>query len=84
MLSETMLEQRLVNLEQAVSDIQQKISTESSQPAPKNWLENLIGSVSDEAAFLESLEYGRAFRQDDRPVDEATEQLRNICLILTT
>jgi hypothetical protein len=34
----------------------------------------LIGSISDEAAFLEALEYGRAFRQADKPIDESDEQ----------
>ncbi|HBE47848.1 MAG TPA: transferase hexapeptide repeat containing protein, partial [Cyanobacteria bacterium UBA11369] len=32
-----------------------------------NWLDKLIGSISDESAFLEALEYGRAFRQADKP-----------------
>jgi hypothetical protein len=36
-------------------------------------LEKLIGSISDEAAFLEALEYGRTFRQADKPIDEDNE-----------
>lgn len=65
MLNETTIEQRLVTLEQAVADLQSK-----SPITSENWLEKFIGSISDEAAFLEALEYGRAFRQADRPLDE--------------
>jgi hypothetical protein len=68
MLNETILEQRLITLEQAVADLQNKFQSKS---ASENWVEKLTGSISDEAAFLEALEYGRAFRQADRPVDEA-------------
>ncbi|MGC1307973.1 MAG: hypothetical protein WA885_12145 [Phormidesmis sp.] len=67
---ETTIEQRLATLERIVSDLQEKLSSET---APENWLENLVGSISDESAFLEALEYGRAFRQADRPEDEASE-----------
>jgi hypothetical protein len=60
MLDEMVLERRLVNLEQTVSDLQKRVS---NKPMGENWLEKLTGSVSDEAAFLEALEYGRNFRQ---------------------
>jgi hypothetical protein len=70
-LDETTLEQRLVTLEAAVSDLQQKLE---EKPASKNWLEKLIGSISDEDVFREALEYGRAFRQADKPNDESGEQ----------
>ncbi len=70
MLNETILEQRLVILEQAVSDLQRKVESKPSE----NWLKKLIGSISDEAAFLEALEYGRAFRQADKPIDEDDDQ----------
>jgi predicted transcriptional regulator len=67
MLDETTLEQRLVTLERAVAELQNKSQSKSTS---ENWLEKLSGSISDEAAFLAALEYGRAFRQVDRPVDE--------------
>ena len=70
MLDEITLEQRLVTLEQAVSDLQRKIE---SKPPSANWLQKLIGSISDEAAFIEALEYGRTFRQADKPIDEVGE-----------
>lgn len=62
MLDETTVEQRFITLEQAVSDLQRKLE---SQPTSETWLQKLVGSISDEAAFLESLEYGRTFRQAD-------------------
>lgn len=71
MLDETTLEQRLMTLEQVVSDLQQKVD---NKPNPDHWLQKLTGSISDEAAFLEALEYGRTFRQADKPIDESNEQ----------
>jgi hypothetical protein len=71
MLNETILEKRLVTLEQTVSDLQHKLE---SKPTSENWLDKLIGSISDEAAFLEALEYGRIYRQSDKPIDESHEQ----------
>ncbi|MEH1792334.1 MULTISPECIES: transferase hexapeptide repeat containing protein [unclassified Nostoc] len=71
MLDETVLEHRLLTLEQAVSDLQRQVEGKPSE----NWLEKLVGSISDESAFLEALEYGRAFRQADKPTDEDDEQL---------
>lgn len=72
MLDETTLEQRLVTLEQAVSDLQQKIDR---QPPSENWLQKLVGSISDREAFREALEYGRAFREADRPTNEGDKPL---------
>ena len=65
MLDETTFEQRLVTLEQAVSELQRKVG---SKPLSENWLQKLIGSISDEATFLEALDYGRTFRQTDKPI----------------
>ena len=71
MLDETTLGQRLMTLEQAVSELQRKVD---SQPVSASWLQQLIGSVSDEDAFLQALEYGRVFRQTDSPISESNEQ----------
>lgn len=62
MLDEKAIEHRLANLEQEVAALKQKL-------ASTNWLENLIGSISDEEAFLEALKYGREFRDSDKPVE---------------
>jgi hypothetical protein len=71
MLNEATLEKRLVTLEQTVSDLQRKLE---SKPATENWLDKLIGSVSDEAAFLEALDYGQLSRKSDNLIDEDNEQ----------
>ncbi|MBS0018622.1 MAG: transferase hexapeptide repeat containing protein [Arthrospira sp. SH-MAG29] len=60
MLDEVTLEQRLLTLEQTVSQLKQKVESQSS---PENWLTQVVGSISDETAFLEALEDGRTFRQ---------------------
>lgn len=67
MLDTATLEQRLIILEQVVFDLQHKFN---NKPSSDNWLEKLAGSISDDAAFLEALEYGRAFRQSDKPIDD--------------
>lgn len=67
MLDEAVLERRLMRLEKSVADLQHKLENKSGA---ENWLDKLIGSISDEAAFLEALGYGRAFRQADKPIDE--------------
>lgn len=67
MLDTATLEQRLMNLEQVVFDLQHRFE---NKPSSDNWLEKLIGSISDDAAFMEALEYGRTFRQSDQPIDE--------------
>jgi hypothetical protein len=66
MLDTATLEHRLITLEQVVFELQHKFD---SKPSSDNWLERLIGSISDDSAFLEALEYGRAFRQSDKPID---------------
>ena len=68
MLDTATIEQRLMTLEQVVFDLQHKFD---SKTISDNWLESLTGSISDDAAFLEALEYGRAFRQSDQPMDDA-------------
>ncbi|SKB11683.1 conserved hypothetical protein [Planktothrix sp. PCC 11201] len=35
----------------------------------------MIGSVSDQTALIETLEYGRAFRQADQPVVQGNQAL---------
>jgi len=66
MLDEATLERRLAILEQEVAALKLRSDNISSS---SNWLDRLIGSISDESAFLEALEYGRSFRQADKPSD---------------
>jgi hypothetical protein len=70
MLDQTTLEQRLATIEHTVADLKLRID---STPTAKNWLEKVMGSISDEAAFLEALEYGKSLRYADKPLDEASE-----------
>ena len=70
MLNETNLEKRLIDIEQAIADIQTKIN---EQPLSNNWLEKITGSISDESAFLEALEYGEIWRKSDKLTDEIDE-----------
>jgi hypothetical protein len=72
MLDDATIERRLVTLEQEVADLKRK---SNNKPISNNWLDKLIGSISDESAFLEALEYGRSFRQADKPVDENNEKV---------
>ena len=58
-------------LERAVAELQRQLAETT---ASGNWLEKVAGSISDESAFLEALELGRALRQADRPPDEPGEQ----------
>jgi hypothetical protein len=46
-----------------------KQKSDSESPSA-NWRDHLIGSISDEEAFLEALKYGREFRDSDKPVNE--------------
>lgn len=62
MLSEAIIERRLTALEQAVRNLEQRLT---SSPITANWLDKVIGSVSDDAAFLEALEFGRIYRRTD-------------------
>ncbi len=68
MPAEATLEERLARLEAIVCELQRRL--DSQTPAP-NWLERIIGSFKDEPAFEEVLEFGRAFRQADRPPEDA-------------
>jgi hypothetical protein len=71
MLDDTVIEQRLSALERAVADLQCRLQ---GAHADDNWLDKITGSISDETAFLEALELGRAFRQADWPPDDVGEQ----------
>jgi hypothetical protein len=71
MLDQATIEKRLVDLEQTVTELKRKSEADTSL---NNWLQALTGSISDEAAFLEALEYGRVFRQSDKPTHETNEQ----------
>jgi predicted RNase H-like HicB family nuclease len=66
MSNQTTIEQRLTTLEKTVDQLQNQLKNQTNSD---NWLQQLIGSISDEELFGEALEYGRAFRQADQPID---------------
>jgi uncharacterized protein YigA (DUF484 family) len=67
MIDTATLEQRLVVLEAEVTALKQQAK---ANPTAANWLERLVGSISDDEGFEQVLEYGRAFRNHDRPSDQ--------------
>lgn len=67
MLDEAILERRLAIIEQEVSELKRKADSKGTS---SNWMDKIIGSISDESAFLEALEYGRSFRKGDTPIDD--------------
>ena len=71
MATETSLEQRLTAVEQAVSELQQRLA---HLPTATHWLARITGSFKDEPAFEEVLTLGRAIRAADRPHDEVDAQ----------
>jgi hypothetical protein len=55
MLDEALLEQRLAALERSLADLQRR---PVAVPVSDNWLDRIIGPISDEEAFLQALRYG--------------------------
>lgn len=70
MSTEPTIEQRLAALEAAVKEIQGRLGL---APSTEKWWEK-IPPVEDIEAFEEAMEYGRAYRNADRPPDEPSEQ----------
>ena len=58
MTESAILERRLEVVEHAFADLQGRLG---EPPRLGNWLEKVAGSISDESAFLEALEFGRSF-----------------------
>lgn len=66
----TTIEQRLEALEAAVKELQDRLRAATLIP---NWLDKVIGSVSDTETFRQALEHGRAYRHADRPAEQPGE-----------
>ncbi len=64
-MSNPTLEQRVTDLERELSNLYAllKVSKPTS-PIKSGWIERLSGSISNEALFLEALEYGKAIRSE--------------------
>jgi hypothetical protein len=72
MPTDVTLEIRLSQVEQELEQIKQQLEAfphgkiNTGKINTKNaWLAQVIGSVTNDAAFLEAMEYGRAFRQSE-------------------
>jgi hypothetical protein len=66
------LEERVAKLEQALALLQQQLARANGLAA--GWTQKVAGIVTDDEAFEEAMAYGRAWRQADRPPDDAAEQ----------
>lgn len=56
--------QRLETIERRLDELVRTVRVQSPEPG---WLNSIRGILADEPAFAEVIEYGRAFRQSDRP-----------------
>ncbi len=70
MTTNASLEERLAAVEAAIVELQQQ--TAASQQT--NWLHQVTGSFKDEPAFDEILAYGRAIRQGNESLLEASDE----------
>jgi hypothetical protein len=70
MIDTATLEQRLVVLEAEVTALKQQAKV---NPTPGSWLDKLVGSISDDEGFEQVLEYGRTYRDHDRPSEQADD-----------
>ena len=61
------VEQRLSVLEKTVTELQNQLNERGivQSPIANNWLDCLVGSISDDSAFLQALEYGKLYRQEN-------------------
>jgi hypothetical protein len=66
MQTQASFEKRLAAVESAVAEIQCRLERVS---LTSNWLERFTGAFKDEPAFAEVVEYGRALRTGDRPLE---------------
>lgn len=69
--NESTLEQRLLAIEGSVTELQRQLAAVSRS---SHWLTEVIGSVTEESAFREVIEHGRAFRAAESPPDMADDR----------
>lgn len=72
MSTQPTIEERLTTLENAVKEIQERLGP---PPSAERWWEK-IPPIEDDLreAFHKMVEYGRAFRNADHPLDDLGEQ----------
>jgi hypothetical protein len=67
MITTQTIEQRVTHLEAELERISRLVSIEptpSQTSTEPNWIDRLAGSITNEALFLEALEYGKQHRQN--------------------
>ena len=69
-MEKSSIEERLEAVESAVRDLQHKLDKKASSPS---WLDQVIGSLKDEPAFVEVIAYGQALREADQLSDDDRE-----------
>jgi hypothetical protein len=67
-MAEVALEQRMLELEQSVRELQELVR--ARQPAA-DWLDRVIGSMKEEPAFDDVLAHGQTFRHADVPSEDS-------------
>jgi hypothetical protein len=66
MMTTQTIEQRVTHLEAELERLSRLVQTgATNQTATEpNWIDRLAGSITNEALFLEALEYGKQHRQN--------------------
>jgi hypothetical protein len=67
MITTQTIEERVTHLEAELERISRLVSIEPTPPqatTEPNWIDRLAGSITNEALFLEALEYGKQHRKD--------------------
>ena len=67
--AEASIEQRLAAAEAAIAEIRQQLAPPAAGP---DWLRKVSGIMKDKPGFQEMVAYGRAFREEHCPEDDAT------------
>lgn len=67
MIVDRPVEDRVTALEKAVADLRREVQGRAVRP---NWIGAISGSITDDEAFDQMLEFGRAWRRGDSPDPE--------------
>lgn len=68
-LLENSLSERLARVEEEVSRLAQRV-TEEPPPEATAWWKTIVGAFQDDPEFDEAMRLGRAYRESLRPTDE--------------
>lgn len=64
-LSQQQLEEKVIYLEQEMSQVKQILSINNKKSVP--WWEKITGTFADNLAFDEAMKLGNQYRQSDKP-----------------